>query len=104
MNIETLLALADEYALADWDSVVIPPIARAALHTALVNVVKDAERYQWLRKASNTTPCYAPTPSSQPGAGWQVRYEWYGDRHKPTVVYQSVELDSAIDAEMKAVK
>ena len=62
----------------------------------------DAERYRWLRDASGRTPDYAPTATLSNGGGWEVRYEFHGDRLKPTILYvDGRHLDAAIDAAMK---
>jgi hypothetical protein len=61
----------------------------------------DAERYRWLREASNTNPSIAPTASLNNGAGWLVYYEFYGDRFKPSIVYRTDALDKAINAAME---
>lgn len=77
---------------------------KAEIETLKAQAAKDAAdagRYRWLREASGATPCYAPTATLQNGAGWEVRYEIFGDRFKPCFTYRQLDLDSAIDTAMK---
>jgi hypothetical protein len=79
----------------EWES------AFGEVRAEVESLRKDAERYRWLRDVSNTTTSHAPTATLQNGAGWQVRYEFCGDRFKPYMTYRMEELDVAIDTAMK---
>jgi hypothetical protein len=76
--------------------------ARAALLAAVQELGRDAARYRWLREACGATPSHPPAATLQSGAGWQVRYEWYGDRFKPFTTYRMDALDQAVDAAIAA--
>jgi hypothetical protein len=82
-----LMDLADDYAEArgaDMSNVPVSDEARTALLTAIEEVVKDAQRYQWLRDRDH----------------WPAAF----DSHSAPEPVRGTELNTAIDAAIKETK